>query len=211
MISACCQTANGERGHEGPKEPAMGKAAERDPRAILIREIESSGVSEGSKSFFGILLSRTPRTHLDAQMPVFEEAVAKPGSAQTIFSGRLADECFAETVRRGVPVQAIDALVDHEVLSLSEIVTHVLPRRTLDHRKRKKERLNESESERALRIARIVAIAEDTFANIEKAATWLRRPNRLLGGRAPLDMTDTEPGGRIVEGILQRIAHGIAA
>jgi len=50
-----------------------------------------------------------------------------------------------------------------------------------------------------------------TTTNSEKAATWLRRPSRLFGGKAPLALADTELGGRMVEDVLQRIAHGIAA
>ena len=43
----------------------------------------------------------------------------------------------------------------------------------------------------------------------EDAATrWLKRPNRALGGRVPLELIDTEPGARAVENVLGRIAYG---
>lgn len=194
-----------------------------DPFHLLRDEIAHSFSSEGVKRFFKITFafrSSTKRDLILMSRLNRDIGFKKPiGQIQPTFdfdipiwiSSRLADVCFDESVRRGVPVKAIDALVDHNVLTLSEIADHVLPRRTLDHRKRKKERLTEQESERALRIARIIAFAEDTFADTEKAATWLRRPSRLTGGRTPLDMADTEPGSRIVEEALQRIAHGIAA
>jgi putative toxin-antitoxin system antitoxin component (TIGR02293 family) len=41
-----------------------------------------------------------------------------------------------------------------------------------------------------------------------KATRWLRRPNRALGGSAPLALVDTELGARTVENILGRIAYG---
>ena len=125
--------------------------------------------------------------------------------------GSVGDSRMVEAVKHGVPVKAVHLLIDHNVLSKSEIDFLVMPRRTLDHRKRRKEPLNEVESERLLRIARIIAIAEDTFANSEKAATWLRRPSRLFSGKTPMATADTEAGGRMVEDVLQRIAHGIAA
>lgn len=118
---------------------------------------------------------------------------------------------LAGAVKHGFPVKAIHLLIKRNVLTKNEVASYIMPRRTLAHRERKGEPLSESESERLLRITRIVAIAEDTFANSEKAAIWLRRPNRLMNGRTPLGMADTEPGSRIVEDTLQRIAYGIAA
>jgi putative toxin-antitoxin system antitoxin component (TIGR02293 family) len=53
--------------------------------------------------------------------------------------------------------------------------------------------------------------AEETFANAEKARTWLRRQTRVLGGQSPLELLDTDVGARSVEALLGRIAHGIAA
>jgi len=37
---------------------------------------------------------------------------------------------------------------------------------------------------------------------------WLKRPNRALGGLAPVAAIDTELGARQVENILGRIAYG---
>jgi putative toxin-antitoxin system antitoxin component (TIGR02293 family) len=43
----------------------------------------------------------------------------------------------------------------------------------------------------------------------EKAHNWLRRPNRALHNRLPMDLLETESGARVVETILARIEHGI--
>ena len=169
-------------------ETSAGKAPRRASRAVPRIPTGEDTFSEGIEDFFKI--------------------VSRPRGSLTRVLG---DLHLVETVKRGVPVSAIYALIDHNVLTKSEVDSLVMPRRTLAHRERRKEPLNAIESERVLRIARIAAIAEDTFANSEKAATWLRRPSRLFGGKAPLAMADTEPGGRMVEGVLQRIAHGIAA
>jgi putative toxin-antitoxin system antitoxin component (TIGR02293 family) len=45
-------------------------------------------------------------------------------------------------------------------------------------------------------------------SNQETATRWLKRPNRALGGAAPLDLIDTELGARSVENVLGRIAYG---
>jgi uncharacterized protein (DUF2384 family) len=48
-----------------------------------------------------------------------------------------------------------------------------------------------------------------TWATTSKRALrWLKRPNRALGGLAPVSALDTEVGARQVENILGRIAYG---
>jgi uncharacterized protein (DUF2384 family) len=41
----------------------------------------------------------------------------------------------------------------------------------------------------------------------ERAMPWLKHPNRALGGLAPVDAINTEPGARQVESIQDRIAY----
>ncbi len=62
-----------------------------------------------------------------------------------------------------------------------------------------------------MRVVRLLALAEETFGNQDKAHAWLRRPTCALADERPLDLLDTEEGGRAVETLLGRIAHGIAA
>jgi putative toxin-antitoxin system antitoxin component (TIGR02293 family) len=118
---------------------------------------------------------------------------------------------FLKVLERGVPVGALAELARQEALSSDEVDRLIIPRRTLAHRKAKHQRLNRVESERAVRVASMTALAEETFANREKAQTWLRRPTPPLGGRRPLDLLDSEPGARVAEQLLYRIGHGIAA
>ena len=68
-----------------------------------------------------------------------------------------------------------------------------------------------AEPKRAARGASILLQAEQTFANKAKADAWLRRPTAALDGRRPIDLLDCETGGRLVEQLLYRIGHGIAA
>jgi len=118
---------------------------------------------------------------------------------------------FLKVLERGVPVGALSELARQEALSPEDIHRLIIPRRTLAHRKVKHQPLNRVESERALRVASLTALAEETFANREKAQTWLRRPTSALGGKRPIDLLDSEPGARVVEQLLYRIGHGIAA
>jgi putative toxin-antitoxin system antitoxin component (TIGR02293 family) len=113
-------------------------------------------------------------------------------------------------IARGLPLESLAALA-RDGLSPQEVDRLIIPRRTLSHRRARKEPLNQVESERALRVASIAALAEDTFDDKAKADAWLRRPTRALDGRRPIDLLDSEVGGRLVENLLYRIAHGIAA
>ena len=115
-----------------------------------------------------------------------------------------------DATRRGLSVSAVDALVETGRLSLSEIDRIVLPRKTQSHR-RGLGALTPDQSDRLIRVARVIAAAEKTFGSSEKAHRWLRRKTTALGGDAPLDLLDTSGGARQVERLLSRIDHGLAA
>jgi len=67
------------------------------------------------------------------------------------------------------------------------------------------------ESERATRVARVIALAERTFANREKAQRWLHKNVASLDHRRPIDLIQTTSGTRLVEDILAKIAWGATA
>jgi putative toxin-antitoxin system antitoxin component (TIGR02293 family) len=113
-------------------------------------------------------------------------------------------------VRRGLPVAAVQFLLDSRCLTPAELDRIVLPRKTLANR-RKLGTLTPEQSDRLVRVARVLAAAEETFGSREKAGIWLRRPTTALAGERPLELLDTDEGAREVETLLGRIAHGIAA
>ena len=120
------------------------------------------------------------------------------------------DMDLVRLVRRGLPVKALEHVIDTGRLTRAEVDTVVLPRKTLANRRRLGT-LTQDQSDRLFRVARILATAELTFGSREKAGDWLRRPTMPLDGERPLDMLDTDEGTRQVEALLGRIAHGIAA
>ena len=95
-------------------------------------------------------------------------------------------------------------------LLAAELDRLALPRKTLAHR-RTIGQLTAEQSDRLVRILRVIETAEVTFGDPAKAHIWLRRPTTALGDHAPLDLLDTDIGAREVETLLTRIAHGIAA
>jgi len=117
---------------------------------------------------------------------------------------------LAEVVRRGLPAGSLVVLgekleMNHAALS-SKLA---IPQRTLTRRLSQHSRLTAAESDRAVRLARVYATAVEMIGDADKAAQWLRTPNRALGGAVPIDQLDTDLGAKEVENILGRIAYGV--
>jgi putative toxin-antitoxin system antitoxin component (TIGR02293 family) len=116
-----------------------------------------------------------------------------------------------ECARDGFPAEVAKALLEESVVSLRELYGWIVPRRTLAHRVKKRQRLSLDESNRVSRVARIYALAVETLGEREKANRWLRKPLRQFAGRTPMEMLETELGAHQVENLLGRISHGLAA
>jgi putative toxin-antitoxin system antitoxin component (TIGR02293 family) len=114
-----------------------------------------------------------------------------------------------DAVSRGLPTVAVDAVVHSGVLSADEADRLVIGRRALAARKTRGQDLTRDESDRLARIARVNAVALEQFGSAEKAGRWLRKANRALGGRVPLELLATGEGARVVEETIMRIAHGL--
>lgn len=113
-------------------------------------------------------------------------------------------------VEAGLPNSVVQRFLDRG-LSRAEVFELVLPLRTWKHRKSRREALSPTESERALRAARVLAQAQVVMGGAEIAMNWLRTPKRRFHGRTPLHLLATEPGGRLVEQMLVQIDEGIFA
>ena len=131
------------------------------------------------------------------------------GGPKVLRSGVRSELDLVQAVRDGLPVASLDALVELGGLSSDEATRLVIPRRTLAHRRKRRQPLSVEESDRLARVARAIALAEETMQDPAKAHAWLRRPNRALGNERPLDLLATEGGARLVEQTLGRIAHGV--
>jgi putative toxin-antitoxin system antitoxin component (TIGR02293 family) len=120
------------------------------------------------------------------------------------------DSDLARLVEQRLPLTSVEALTSH-VLTDDEVYSYILPRRTLVHRKSKREPLTHDESDRAVRIARITSLAEEVFGDDAKAGRWLRKIKERFQGRTPLEVSRTEAGARLVEEMLLQFDYGIFA
>jgi putative toxin-antitoxin system antitoxin component (TIGR02293 family) len=126
---------------------------------------------------------------LGVQPPATETEILR------IVEGRLATSVIKRLVALGLERSEIDQLV--------------IPSRTLQHRRSRREKLSLEESDRVLRIVRILSSAESVYGSRERALAWLRKPHARLEWRSPLSLVRTDTGSRIVEELLVQIDEGM--
>jgi putative toxin-antitoxin system antitoxin component (TIGR02293 family) len=113
-----------------------------------------------------------------------------------------------QMVEQQLPTSSIKRLLALG-LTRQEIDALVIPLRTLQHRRSKHEKLTVEESDRVLRVVRLLSQAEAVYGSRERAFDWLRRPVARLQNRAPLDLMRTDTGARIIEEMLVQIDEGM--
>ena len=91
----------------------------------------------------------------------------------------------------------------------SEIDETVIPSRTLQHRRSRREKLTLEESDRVLRVVRVLSFAEAVYGSRKRALAWLRKPHARLEKRSPLSLVKTDTGSRIVEELLIQVDEGM--
>src|SRR5215469_13292289 len=103
-----------------------------------------------------------------------------------------------QIVEQQLPTSAINKLLALG-LTRQEIDALIIPLRTLQHRRSKREKLTVEESDRVLRLVRLLSQTEAVYGSRVGALDWLRRPVARLKNRAPMDLIRTDTGARIVE------------
>lgn len=112
-----------------------------------------------------------------------------------IVEGQLAPTVIQRLVELGLLQAEIDAVI--------------IPRRTLQHRRSRREKLTVEESDRVLRAIRVLSLAESVYGSRERALAWLRKPHARIEGRVPLSLLNTDTGSRIVDELLIQTDEGM--
>ena len=117
---------------------------------------------------------------------------------------------LVELVRQGVPWTLCQGVMTNLGLNdqVAAGVLHI-PLRTLA--RRKGGRLDVQESERLMRLVRLVAKATEVLGSRAKAVHWLEASHRALGGAAPISMLDTDIGTQAAEAELTRLEYGVVS
>jgi putative toxin-antitoxin system antitoxin component (TIGR02293 family) len=128
---------------------------------------------------------------------------ARPGSALGIMSD----------VEKGLPLSALDRVVQVVAPDDSGFAYRLVPRATLARRRAQQTpRLTPEESGRVARVASVWAFAKEVWKIDEAARRWLFEPHMMLEDRRPIDVVIASEFGRpLVEGILGRLKYGTGA
>jgi putative toxin-antitoxin system antitoxin component (TIGR02293 family) len=110
-------------------------------------------------------------------------------------------------VARGVPSGIVRQMEQHGLTR--DDIRMIIADRTLERRLAAGEPLKVEEGDALARLLRIVTQARAVFGDAALADEWLRSANPALGGGVPIRMARTDLGGREVEAVLGRIAHGV--
>ena len=114
-----------------------------------------------------------------------------------------------EQVQGGLPVQELEVLRDSLDVPIELLASKLGISNATLHRRKRQGRLGPAESDRVVRLARLVGKAAKVLGGMDAARQWLNSPQFGLGGAVPLDYAETEIGAREVENLLGRVEYGV--
>ena len=116
---------------------------------------------------------------------------------------------LANSIASGLPVSAVDHLADAVAPDDTRFKFHLIPKATLDRRRKSaSRRLTSEEGDRLARIAKVFSFAMGVYQDKGRVREFLGRPHAMLDGRAPLEVAlATGPGADVVINLLGRAAY----
>jgi putative toxin-antitoxin system antitoxin component (TIGR02293 family) len=126
----------------------------------------------------------------------------KPRATETILT-------LASSVEKGLPVSALDKLAGRiSPLDVRGFAHRVVPKPTLERRRKQKQHLTTDESDRLARVAKVFAFGLEVFRDEAKVRDFLNRPHPMLDDKIPLELAlATGPGADAVVNLLGRAAY----
>ena len=117
---------------------------------------------------------------------------------------------LASSVEKRLPVSALEKLAGHVwPQDVRGFAHRVVPKPTLERRRKQKQHLTTDESDRLARVAKVFAFGLEVFGDEAKVRDFLNRPHPMLDDKAPLELAlATGPGADAVINLLGRAAYG---
>ena len=137
------------------------------------------------------------------------KVTAALGGAAVIGSAPASLLDLEAAVAAGLPSEVVAALAANAVPDEADARRRVSALVTSSATLKRRSRLSPAASERAERLARIVALAREAFNDADEARAWLDAAHPLLEGRRPIEVAATDLGARQVERILHNIAYDL--
>ena len=119
---------------------------------------------------------------------------------------------LADIAKEGLPSATLSRLSGSLGWTRAALIEQLgIAPRTAARRLRRGELLSTTESERVLRVARVLARAIEVFESRDAAKQWLQEASTALGERKPTDLLVTDIGTEVVLNELGKIDHGFFA
>jgi putative toxin-antitoxin system antitoxin component (TIGR02293 family) len=112
-------------------------------------------------------------------------------------------------IQKGLRFSELETLQSSIDMPFEQLAAKLCISRSTLQRRKAAGRLSPDESDKVMRLSRLLEHATNVFGDIEKARAWLKFPQRGLGGAVPLDYAETEVGAREVDNLLGRIDYGV--
>lgn len=114
-----------------------------------------------------------------------------------------------KVLRAGLPIQELHDLQASLDVPMERLFPMLGISKATLHRRKALGRLDQAESDRVVRFARLMGKAVEVLESDVRARQWLTSPQFGLGGAVPLEYAETEVGAREVEDLLGRIEYGV--
>jgi putative toxin-antitoxin system antitoxin component (TIGR02293 family) len=112
-------------------------------------------------------------------------------------------------IQKGLRFSELETLQNSIDLPFEQLAAKLAISRSTLQRRKAAGRLSPDESDKVMRLSRLLEHATNVFGDIERARAWLKFPQRGLGGAIPLDYAETEVGAREVDDLLGRIEYSV--
>ena len=112
-------------------------------------------------------------------------------------------------IQKGLRFSELETLQNSIDMPFEQLAAKLCISRSTLRRRKAAGRLSPDESDKVMRLSRLLEHATKVFGDIEKARAWLKFPQRGLGGAVPLDYAETEVGAREVDNLLGRIEYSV--
>jgi len=112
-------------------------------------------------------------------------------------------------IQKGLRFSELETLQNSIDLPFEQLAAKLAISRSTLQRRKAAGRLSPDESDKVMRLSRLLEHATNVFGDIERARAWLKFPQRGLGGAIPLDYAETEVGAREVDDLLGRIKYSV--
>ena len=131
------------------------------------------------------------------------------GAADKTAAASFTPSKLIQVLRVGLPVHELDDLQASLGVSMETLFPILGISKATLHRRKAEGRLDQAESDRVVRFARLMGKASEVLESEEHARQWMTSPQFGLDGAVPLEYAETEVGAREVEDLLGRIEYGV--